>query len=260
MPILNRSVQLAMAWCGPIFMAMFFAGLLIADFFPPIPPGHTAVEVAAQYQADANRIRTGCLLMMVGCGFLIPFFSVISAQLVRIEGRFAPICFANVACNAIGLLAITLPVLFWAAASYRPERNPELVQAMNDLGWFPFIMPFPFFSAQLILIAVAIFSDRNSPLVYPRWIGYVLLYAAVGVAPAGLIPWFTDGVFAWDGLLVFWLAVLMFGSVFISLTWGTLRAINAQYDQAVELGLPYATAVDLPPREQSAPTLTGAPR
>jgi hypothetical protein len=246
MPILPRSVQLAMAWCGPVFMVMFFAGLLTAGFFPPIPPDHTAVEVAAQYQHDANWIRTGCLLMMVGCGFLIPFFSVISAQLVRIEGRFSPICFANVACIAIGLLAITLPVLFWAAASYRPARNPELVQAMNDLGWFPFIMPFPFFSAQLILIAVAIFCDRNAPPVYPRWIAFVLLYAAAGVAPAGLIAWFTDGVFAWDGLLVFWLAVVMFGSVFLSLTWGTLRAVNSQYDQAEALDLPPATAVDLP--------------
>ena len=228
-PVLPRAVQSAMVWCGPIFVALFFVGLFVAGFFPPLPPDHTAAEVAAQYAADKNAIRTGCVLLMVACGFMIPFFSVISAQLVRIEGRFSPVCFANVAANAIGLLAITVPALCWIAAAFRPERNPEITQALNDLGWIVIIMPFPFISAQFALIAVAIFCDRNVPNVYPRWLAYLLLYCALGFAPAGLAAYFKTGLFAWDGLLVFWLAAVLFGSAFFSLTWATLRAIDQQY-------------------------------
>ena len=228
-PVLSRNTQLAMVWCGPIFMGLFFVGLLVAQFFPPIPPDHTAAEVAAQYRMHTNQIRTGCLLMMIACGFQLPFWSVISAQLIRIEGRYSPVCFANIAANAIGILAITIPVLIWSAAAFRPERNPDLISALNDLGWFPFLMPFPFITAQFILIAVAIFSDRNTPLVYPRWLGYLLLWCAIGFTPAGMLTYFKTGPLAWNGLLVFWLAVPLFGAAFIGLTWGTERAVRRQY-------------------------------
>jgi hypothetical protein len=221
-----------MVWCGPIFVALFFAGLVVAGFFPPLPPDHTAAEVAAQYAADKNAIRTGCLIMMVACGFMIPFFSVISAQLVRIEGRFSPACFANVAANAIGLIAITVPALIWIAAAFRPDRNPEVTQALNDLGWIIIILPFPFISAQFALIAVAIFCDRNTPTVYPRWLAYLLIWCAIGFAPAGFAAYFKAGLFAWDGLMVFWLAAVLFGSAFFSLTWATLRALATQYSAA----------------------------
>lgn len=230
-PALPRTVVSVMVWCGPIFVLLFFAGLLIAGFFPPLPPDHTAAEVAAQYAADRNAIRTGCVLLMVACGFMIPFFSVISAQLVRIEGRFSPVCFANTAANAIGLLAITVPALCWIAAAFRPERNPEITQALNDLGWIVIIMPFPFISAQFALMNVAILCDRNAPNVYPRWLAYLLSYCAIGFAPAGLAAYFKTGLFAWDGLMVFWLAAVLFGSAFFSLTWATLRAVRIQYAQ-----------------------------
>ncbi|MGQ0465090.1 MAG: hypothetical protein ACT4QG_07180 [Sporichthyaceae bacterium] len=241
MPVLNKTVQTVMAWCGVAFVAIFFTGLIVAGFFPPIPPGHDAAEVAAQYQSEAGAIRTGCLIMMIACGFTIPFWAVVCAQLVRIEGRFSPITFACAMAGAVGVLAATLPVLIWSAAAFRPDRDPQITQAMNDLGWFPFIMNYPFAVAQDVLIAVAILSDRRLRRVYPRWVAYYLLYAAAGAVPAGFLTYFKTGPFAWDGLFSFWLAAFFFGSAFLVLTWGTLKAIANQYAEAAQENLPLAT-------------------
>lgn len=245
MPVLSKPIQIAMAWCGPIFVAVFFGGLIIAGFFPPIPPDHTAAEVARQYQEHTTAIRLGCMIMMIAVAFTIPFWAVLSAQLVRIEGKFSPICFANVACGAIGVLAATFPLFAWSAAAFRPERaDVETTQALNDLGWFPFIMNWPFASAQAVLLAVAIFADRNIRPVFPRWVGYYLMWCAIGFIPAGFLTFFKDGPFAWNGLLSFWLAATFFGTEFLILSWATVRAIKNQYAGAEEAGLPPATAVD----------------
>jgi hypothetical protein len=247
MSTFSKPIQRAMAWCGLAFVVIFFAGLLIAGFLPPIPPNDGAAEVARRYQEHTNAIRLGCLLMMIAAAFTIPFTAVVSAQMQRIEGRFTPLCFAQLAAGGIGVLAATLPVLIFSVAAYRPHRDPAMTQAINDLGWFPFIMNFPFATVQCVVIAVAVLSDRNPVPVFPRWVAYFMLWAAVLFAPAGLLTFFKTGPFAWNGLLSFWLAATVFGSWFLVMTWATLRAINCQPDPGAAPGEPLGQAPTVSP-------------
>lgn len=227
---MSRSVQKAMAWCGVAFVAVFFAGLIVAGFFPPVPPNHTAQQVADQYVADKDRIRAGAVIMMISCGFIMPFTAVISAQMARIEGRWTPLCYCNLIAGTVGTVAALLPVLFFLAIAYRPEhRSPELIQAFNDFAWVPFIINWPPAFVEAVVIAVAIFSDRRATPVFPRWIGYFLIWDAIAFLPASALPFFYDGAFAWNGLFPFWLAATFFGGFFLVLSYGTLRAVKQQF-------------------------------
>jgi hypothetical protein len=227
---MTKPIQLGMAWCGVIFVAIFFPGLVIAGFFPPIPPGHTAAEVAHQYQQHANAIRAGCVIMMVAVGFSLPFSAVISTQLARIEGRWTPLCYTQLAAGAVGMVAATFPLFFFLAASFRPERSPETTQALNDIGWIPFIINWPPAVCQAGAVAVAILADRRPDPIYPRWLGYFLIWTCIAFTGSSLLPFFKSGPFAWNGLFSFWLAATFFGTFFLLMSWGTIRAVQRQFD------------------------------
>jgi hypothetical protein len=227
---MTKPIQLGMAWCGVIFVAIFFPGLVIAGFFPPIPPGHTAAEVAHQYQQHANAIRAGCVIMMVAVGCSLPFSAVISTQLARIEGRWTPLCYTQLAAGAVGMVAATFPLFFFLAASFRPERSPETTQALNDIGWIPFIINWPPAVCQAGAVAVAILADRRPDPIYPRWLGYFLIWTCIAFTGSSLLPFFKSGPFAWNGLFSFWLAATFFGTFFLLMSWGTIRAVQRQFD------------------------------
>src|SRR5262249_20233294 len=102
-------------------------------------------------------------------------------------------------------------------ASYRPERNPEITQALNDLGWLPFIMNWPPALIQCLAIGFAIFGAKHE--VWPRWLGYFNVWCAFIFCAGGLAVLFENGVFAWNGLLACWMAAVFFGVWFIVMTW-----------------------------------------
>ncbi|MGQ0624927.1 MAG: hypothetical protein ACT4PP_09830 [Sporichthyaceae bacterium] len=229
---MNRNVQLAMAWCGFAFVAVFFTGLIISGFFPPVPPDNTAVEVADQYIREQDRIRIGAMIMMIATGFTMPFVAVISTQMARIEGRWTPLCFCQLIAGTIGNVAALVPVLMFLGISFRPQdRDPELIQAFNDFAWVPFIMNWPPAFVQVVCIAVVILGDRRVKPVFPRWVAYFLLWAAVAFLPASLVPFFTDGPLAWNGLLSFWLAAAFFGGLFLVMSYACIHAIKGQYGE-----------------------------
>ncbi len=89
---MTKPIQSGMAWCGVIFVAVFFPGLIVTGFFPPIPPSHTAAQVAHQYQQHANAIRAGCVIMMAAAGFTIPFAAVVSTPAQPASRAGSPRC------------------------------------------------------------------------------------------------------------------------------------------------------------------------
>ncbi len=235
---MTKPIQLTMAYCGYAFLGVFFAGLLISGFFPPIPPDNTAAEVVDQYVREADQIRTGCLIMIFAAGLTIPWCAVVSTQLVRVEGRFTPLCFAQLVCGAVGVLAVTVPMLVFSATAFRPDRDPEVTQALNDLAWFLFVMNWPFITAQAAVIAAAILADGRPDPIFPRWVGYLQLWCAVLFIPAGLLTYFKTGPFAWNGLLSFWMAAVAFGVFMLVTTWATTRAVTRQFAPGNEVSSP----------------------
>ena len=226
---MNRRIQLVCAWCGPVFVVFFGIGMVaLAGFVPPPAANDTAQEVVRLYTEHHDRVQAGLVLMMFATAFVGPWVAVISTQLRRIDAEgIRTLVYGQLVTGGSLLFVILLPVMAMIVASFRPERNPEITQALNDLAWIPFIMVFTTLMAQMIIVAAAVFLDEAEE-VFPRWIGYVSAWAAVLLLPAVLIPFFKEGPFAWHGIFQFWLAATLFFGWFAVMSVALVRAISRE--------------------------------
>ncbi|MCX2935066.1 hypothetical protein ORI20_32970, partial [Mycobacterium sp. CVI_P3] len=67
-----------------------------------------------------------------------------------------------------------------------------------------------------------------------RWSGYLSLWTALLLGPAGLVPLFKDGPFAWNGIFGFWCPLTVFCVWVAMITWRLITAIN--HDNAESAG------------------------
>jgi hypothetical protein len=94
--------------------------------------------------------------------------------------------------------------LFWLLAAFRPERDPQLTLLFNDMAWVTFSSQVGFLIAQSVLLALAIYLDRQARPVFQRWVAHFNLLVAAALVPASFVGLAMEGPFAWDGVLTFW--------------------------------------------------------
>ena len=227
---MNARSQILCAWCGilcPIFM---FIGLWpAAGFFPPHLPTASAAEIAAIYARDAVGIRFGMIVIMLAGAMYMPFTAAITAQMRRIEHARTPVLtYTQLGCGVATILLFLIPALIWSVAAFRPERPAEITQALNDLGWFFFVMPFVLGFTQNLALGFTIIGDRRPKPVFPRWLGFFNFWIAVLFVPGCLLTFFKTGPFAWNGLIAFWIPAAIFGPWFWVVSIYVIKAAKQQ--------------------------------
>jgi hypothetical protein len=223
---MRSSDQIICAWGGPFCAASFGAGLLLAGFVPPPSPTLTAVQIAHIYTNHATGIRAGMILGLVGMVGFIALVAAISAQMRRMQSRSSLPVYLQLGAGSIGVLTVMFPIMVFAITAFRPERDPQLTQLLNDVGWLIVIPAFPTFIAQFGAIAFGILQDQSPAPVFPRWAAFFNAWVALLFVPGGFAYFFRTGPFAWDGLLAFWVAAGAFFFWLIVMTWLTLKAIK----------------------------------
>jgi len=206
----HQRLQLALWGCGIGFAVLFFVGLMpLSGFIPPPSPQLSGTELMAEFGPKLPWVKFGILVGLLGAALLIPWSAMVSLQIARMEqGRRVPLwALFSFGAGCVNAVAFILPFIFWAGAFYRLDRSPELVQLINDMTWLEFLMFFPAFSMQLFCLAMAGFTQRQGPPVFPRWFLYLNLWMAT-IGGTGLISiFFFSGPFAWNGIVGFWLPV-----------------------------------------------------
>ena len=197
-------------------------------FLPPPAPTLTPIEVAALYQHNTVGIRIGMLMMSLGGAFMGPLVAVIAIQMKRIEGATPILAYTQMTTGTIGALFFIIPALIFSAAAYHPERAPELTALLHELGWFFLVMPVGPAFLQNFAIGFAILKDKSVHPVFPRWLGFFNFWVALLFVAGGLITFFKTGPFAWNGLLAFWVALVVFGAWFFVMVVMLLKAIDGQ--------------------------------
>jgi hypothetical protein len=224
----NLRIQRVCAWTGPALCVVFFTGFAgVAHWMPPPNPLAGPEEIAGIFRERPTAILLGQVVAMTAIGFLTVWAAAISAQLRRIDGA-AQLANAQLGLAAISSLVFIVPQFFWVTAAFRPERDPAQLWLLNDLGWLPFVANVYTGVPWVLVIALAVLSDRGAPPVFPRWAGYYCVWLAVVFLPASLALFIKQGVFAWNGFVVFWLPIVFFGSFLLVFSGLLLRAISAQ--------------------------------
>jgi hypothetical protein len=225
-PAMNRAVLRACAWAGPAFAVLFGIGFLIAGFLPPPSPAASSRDTAHEFVQHRDAIRAGLQIAWSSSILFLPFVVVLSQLVKRVEGEYAPMAYVQLGAGIGSALVFVLPLWNIEAAAFRPGRAPGTIQALSDLGWLPFVGAWALPAAQCAALAVALLADRSESPLFPRWAGYFNVWIALLYVPALLMPFFTTGPLAWDGVLPFWLGAAAFFGWIVVMTALMLRAID----------------------------------
>ncbi|MCD2195328.1 hypothetical protein LQ327_18325 [Actinomycetospora endophytica] len=232
---MEARVQRVLIWSGPLMVVLWVGAFIgIAGWFPPSPPSSSAPQILDLYASHPNAIKFGMVVSMAASALLVPWAVAISGQLRRIDGAKALADVQMVSCALLSLEFIT-PIGVWMAAAFRYDgRAPDVTEALHDVGWILFMTVIWSLWIQLVAIGVAVLIDRRTPTVLPRWIGYLNLWVAVLIIPAGLVLYFKNGPFAWNGLIGLYLPLTAFVIWVFSMTLTVHRNLGRQIAEADE--------------------------
>ncbi|MGE2720584.1 hypothetical protein [Mycolicibacterium celeriflavum] len=197
--------ELIMLWALPamvfIWVSAFF---LFPGFLHPMSPTMSAEEVAGFYRDETARIRYSMILFnWFGVG-LIPTVVLLAMQVRKMAHRTPILSYCLIACAGGPPTLFLIANMFWLLGSFRPERSPELTQLLNDLAWVTFTVLVPYLIAQCLVLALAIYWDRQERPVFRPWVAYFNLLIALALVPAAFGAVTFEGPVAWDGVLSFW--------------------------------------------------------
>ena len=214
------------SWSGYIYIALLMAGIWpLARFFPSQPPGWSPAQVAQYYAAHRDGIRTGMVLVLLGSMFYVPWTAILAQLIARVEGRPGILTYCQIIAGGCNVLLTAYPAGYWLLAAFRPERDPQLIQLINDISWSQFlgvITPFYFVP---ISIAYAALADQADDPIIPRWAGWFNIWFEISLLPLVVIFWFHAGPFAWNGIFGFYLPFFIFFVWFFVMTWTIRRAL-----------------------------------
>jgi hypothetical protein len=163
-------------------------------------------EVVEFYQQHRVGIRIAGMLGIFCAGLMMMFAAAIAAQLQRIEGRITPWVFVQLMGGIMGNLPFALAGIIWTVAAFRPERSPEITQAINDLAWFVLEMPAPTAAIQFLAIVCVVLGDGSKDPVFPKWVAYlniVVVLAFLPGAAGGLLVGYK--AMDWNGSIAYFL-------------------------------------------------------
>ena len=217
-------------WCGTLFTIGLPLGWgIMAGFLtPPVPPAASPQEVTAFVVEGGVLQKIGLMIGLAAVGGLLPMSAVLGDQMRRMEGARPIWAQAQLACAALTVWLLSAAMVFFAVATFRADRDPQLILLLHDLGWLTFVTPVAMIVVWMSSVGAAILGDCGEPPVMPRWVGYLSIWAALLSAPGFAAMLFHSGPFAWSGLLVLWIPLLIFLVWWITLTVYLLRAISAE--------------------------------
>jgi hypothetical protein len=231
---MNRVVHKFCAWSGTLcLLTMAIGFVLIAGYIPTRSPGQTAIETAQFIIDNRTRIRWGMILCMFSSSLLMTFAVSMAIHMRRIEGRFPALAMIQFGLGAIFVLEFIYLIFFWQTATFRVERAPELIQLLNDMAWIPFVGLSSTLVVQVACFGIAVLVDRRARPIFPRWLGYYNLWAALMFTPGTFNVFFHDGPLAWNGLLAWYVPLTVFATWLIINPIYLSKAVDSMADEPV---------------------------
>jgi len=226
---MNYRFQQLCACSGLALVFILFPLLILMGFFPPPSPSEGADAIAAHYANDSWIFLLGGAVTIQVSTLGVIWTAAISVQLRHIEGNLPPIfSLSQLVCGVLANSVFIFACAGWVVCAFRPERAPEIIQTLNDWAFIIFLGTVTPLMGQALTIGMATFSDDSAEPIFPRWAGFFNCWVAAIFLPAGLIPFFKSGPFAWDGLFGLWLPVLVFGGWIVIMSFLVLSAIKRQ--------------------------------
>lgn len=208
---MTNKIELRIIDIWTVGLIAFAIGLVVfLKWAIPLPPSYTAEMVAEYFQQNKNGVIFAGILFMNGGVLSIPFFALLTKYILNMQGVNKVFGYTTLGLASAQLWVFFLPALIWTTAAYRPFRNPEITQALSDLGWFCFNIPVAVTEVLEIVIGIAILLDRSVRPIFPRWMGWFSILMGTANTFNNLCGFFKTGPFTWNGVLGWYLAAVAF--------------------------------------------------
>lgn len=239
----NTTAQLLCLWSGPLMMVLFCFGFAYcAEYLPPPPADLTPEQLVARIQNNLSGHRMGMMITMAAWGLMVPWACAVAARLRSAEGDFPVLMYTQIGCAAIGSLTGQASTVIFEAIAYRlDDTDPQIIRALHDVGFFIYLAPWPSFTIWCFALAIAIFKDDRPVPDYPRWAAYLSLWTGVLLVPICFIFWFKVGPFSWNGIIAFYMPVIVFFLWVVGLTAPAIKAVNRDAAKPRDAARPVAS-------------------
>jgi len=128
-------------WSLPIFYHLF--GLIfvyLAKIMPPPKPGLTQEEIVAFIGSNSSNMQIAWVLLSLSLGFASLSSGLIVTQMKRMRGVSPALAYAYLAVLAVAALPGCLFCgLMFALAAFRPDRDPQVIAVLYDMGMLSFV-------------------------------------------------------------------------------------------------------------------------
>jgi hypothetical protein len=223
----SRTGERVIYWTWvPLLAILVGAFALFPGFVHPVSPRASAAEVAEFYRQDLSRVRYSMILFNWFGVALIPILLLIAERMRQMAHRTPVLRFCVIGVAGGAPIAFLTSTVFWLVAAFRPDRSPDLTLLTNDLAWITFTCGVPFLVALFLFVALAVAWDDQPHPVFPRWIGWFNVLIAVVIAPAAFAGLTKSGVFAWDGLVSFWVKNVAIAVWIVVMAWALHPAME----------------------------------
>ena len=194
------------AWSGIAWVIVCGGGFGVTGLLPVRAASTPPAELAAHLSDIKYQTLIGMMLVLIGGLTFLITWSITMAHQVRKYANPSPLAFyVMVAVGLTGAIIGMLCGVIGSAMAFRVDTlAPDTTQLLYDLIWFLFLIPWPPFMLWQLITGFAILSDQNTGIMFPRWLGYLSLWAAALEIFSALSVFFYNGPFSYNGLVTFW--------------------------------------------------------
>ena len=203
----TRLINLAAAWCGPIFVVGFiiFWAVLGHNVPPPNMMGMTAEQLVNDYYL---RYQSEIKIGMIGSAtlgmFYTPWSLVLATMLRENDGSLGLLSLVEAAGGILtGWLLAFCPAIWAAAAFLASSASPDVIQSLHVMSWIIFDCTYMITTIQLTALGVYIIVNKKQTI-FPAWTGWCAIAIGISFVALVIMPFVSEGPFAVGGIWNFY--------------------------------------------------------
>ncbi|MGU3501074.1 hypothetical protein [Mycobacterium sp. C31M] len=196
-------------WTVPFFFTLFgIVFVPLSWMMPPRSPSGSQAQIVEFMQSP--NLLIACAILTVSFGLAPLSNAVYLSQIKRMS--VSPVLRYSMMVGSMtgAIVGMLFPMFCFGLGAYRSGYEPEILAMLYDFGYLAYIGSLGCFCVMWMAFGLAIILDRNGVL--PKWLGYYTVWQYVTELMAAPVWISKSGPFAWNGLMTFWFAMVLYVS------------------------------------------------
>ncbi len=206
----DPKIELWINWWAMLVFYQLFAIVFVVftKVMPPPQPWWGLPRVAQWFHDNHFGLLFGFGLIFLVAGLTATQNALIGYSMRRMSVSRA-FAYSYIAIYSLSTFpGMLLTAIALTVGAMRPDRDPQLLSWLYDLGFMAFDGTMGVFVIGTLIWMIAILIDKNRVL--PKWFGYLNICNLITefvIAPAWILK---KGAFSWNGVIAFWIDTAVF--------------------------------------------------